>query len=463
MHKQLFAIVAGFIVFGAWPAYAQKAPTTPPTFRCMELPHNPDPDLPKIAPNFRSSTDLSEDEFDCLAWQDFIYMMWPATPGQRGAPNQHAKFGASGQPTVWETYRTLDSVFLPNAHNPGPWNTPQLMATLQGSPLAQQVASGAVRNLTQTSKVSRAVLANILRVGGSMPPAVLDSISQAGGGTLYDLNGVPVYYEVSMDQVQYDYILKNELFNADKQLAFAQKNVINLPMGANNNTEGAVEVKAAWKVLTDAEKKSGHFHMVDALLEGSKTKVTVGLVGFHMFIANGVQGAWATFQQANNAPAGQPAKTGTFNFFNPNCVQPGTTKPCDVNVKDADPGQVVQITPDAAAATSLNTYVHYILQQYDHNSVWLNYNLIDVQWATSPKPLTGLTPPASVPLPDGAPNVPPATADMVSPVLETFLQKPGMGCLSCHQYAPTAAVSGSKDSYAASYSFALGHATSPPK
>jgi hypothetical protein len=84
-----------------------------------------------------------------------------------------------------------------------------------------------------------------------------------------------------------------------------------------------------------------------------------------------------------------------------------------------------------------------------------------VQWATSPQPLVKLSAPASVPLPDGAPNVPAKTDDMVSPVLETFLQTPGMGCLTCHQYATTASVSGYKASYAASYSFAFGHATSP--
>jgi hypothetical protein len=77
------------------------------------------------------------------------------------------------------------------------------MATLQPS-LAQQVASGAVRNLTMTTKVSRPVLSTILQNASAFPPPILQGISQAGGGTLYDLNGFPVYYEVAMDKVQYD-------------------------------------------------------------------------------------------------------------------------------------------------------------------------------------------------------------------------------------------------------------------
>jgi len=109
----VLAILAGFVIAGADSAQAQ-APQ-PPTFRCRELiiPPGPDPDLPKIAPIFRSATDLSEDEFDCLAWQDFVYFIWPAKTSERGVPDPDAKLGASG-PTVWETYRTDETIFLPD-------------------------------------------------------------------------------------------------------------------------------------------------------------------------------------------------------------------------------------------------------------------------------------------------------------------------------------------------------------
>ena len=106
---------------------------------------------------------------------------------------------------------------------------------------------------------------------------------------------------------------------------------------------------------------------------------------------------------------------------------PGTSLPCPINVKDADPGQVVQITPDAAVADRLDTYMHYILHRYDPKSPWQYYNLIDVQWPRNPKVISGLKPPVKTPLPDGTPNVPEGSNDMVNPVLETFLQTPGMG------------------------------------
>ncbi len=469
-----FGMAFGATLFGLIAPSAARAqtppPPSPPTFQCQEVPKKIDPDLPVLQPIFRSVTDLSENEFDCLAWQDFIYLMWPAKPNERGIPDPSRKIGASG-PTVWESYRTADTVFLPEGRDPGPWQKPQLMATLQPS-LAEQVASGAVRNLTMTSKVSREVLGTILQNAAAFPPPILNGISQAGGGTLYDLNGFPVYYEVAMDKVQYDYIHDHQLYNAYRQAVFARTNVISLTPGTLDVPLGAVEVKAAWKILSDAERHSGRFHTIQALLGGAKSPVTVGLVGFHVFVVNGVQGAWATFAQMDNAPSEKPATSGTFNFFNPKCKIPGTDKPCPLNVKDADPGQVLQITPDAAAATKLNTYMHYILQQADAKSPWQYYNLIDVQWALDPKVISDLKAPVPPPLPNGRPNIPADNKDMLNPVLETFLQlpypmppgpqAPGNSCLGCHQYATTAAVGIQQPPYATSYSFMLGRAQALP-
>jgi hypothetical protein len=462
------ATLAGLIA--AVPASAQTPPPAqqPPNFRCSNTVRNPDPYLPQLKATFRSVTSGPfESEFDCLAWQDFIYLMWPAQANQRGVPDPNRKLGASG-PTVWESYRTVDTVFLPGGLDPGPWQQPQLMAAVPPS-LAQQVASGAVRHLTMTSKVSRPVLGNILKNAAEFPQTFLDSISEAGGGTLYDLNGNPVYYEVAMDEIQYDYIRQHQLYNADQQVNYARSNVIALPAGTRDAQLGAVEIKAAWKVLSKAESQSGRFHSIKAVLPDSAIPVTVGLVGFHIFIVNDTQGAWATFAQTDNAPVGQPATGGSYNFFNPNCKVPGTSNPCPINIKDANPGQVVQITPDAAAASALNAYMHYILQKDNAKSPWQYYNLIDVQWPRDPKVIADLKAPVKAPLPDGTPNVPHVPLpgkdadDMVNPVLETFLQKPGKSCLGCHEYAPTAKLDSTQPHFAAGYSFMFGRASAPPK
>jgi hypothetical protein len=243
------------------------------------------------------------------------------------------------------------------------------------------------------------VLANLLG-DSSIPPDILDEITQAGGGTLYDLNGYPVYYEVSMNETQYNYIWTKQLYDAAKQQAYAKDNVIILPGGSDdpkNPKQAGVEIKAAWKVMSDTEKRSGRFHMVQALLDGSKTPVTVGLVGFHMFISNAGQGIWATFAQVDNAPTllqGQsvaaPADGISYNFYNPGCKVPGTDMPCPYNVKDADPGQVVQITPNDKTADEL--FNKYMAQLFAPYRPWQFYRLVNVQWPLSPQPLSKQTP-----------------------------------------------------------------------
>jgi hypothetical protein len=452
-------LLAGLAVLVSGTAQAQLKPIEPP-FRCGELTDN---NLPVIAPKFRSDVDLSQNNLVCFAWQDFIYMMWPAQTSmtQRGTPNPNAKFGSSG-PTVWETFKTADMTFLPGGKNPGPWNLLGLEAAppLPGA-LAQQVSSGAVRHLTQTSKVSREVLANLLG-DSALPPDVLDDITQAGGGTLFDLNGYPVYYEVSVNETEYNYILQYQLYDAAKQQAYAKDNVIILPGGndaAKPQKIASVEIKAAWKVMSDAEKKSGRFHMVQAVLDGAKTPVTVGLVGFHMFISNAGQGIWATFAQVDNVPLAiiMPPPTATYNFYNRNCKDPGTGKPCNSNIKNANPGQVVQVTPNDKTAEELwSKYMAQLLAPY---SPWQYYKLVNVQWPLSPQPLAKQTAPAPTPLPDGKPQ----TDTMVNAVVETFLQKPKIGCLLCHQNAKVAPVGDQKPNYATSYSFIFKHASTAPQ
>lgn len=439
------ALVAGLVgVISPSPAGAQNAggQPPPPPFIC-------DQGMPQIKPLFLAATDSFENNVDCLAWQDFIYLMWPADSTQRGVPDPTRKLGASG-PTVWETYRTVDTVFLPGGADPGPWQQPLT-----------------AHQLTMTSKISPAVLTNIVRSAAAsrtaFPPAILKIIKQAGGGTLYDLNRNPVYYEVAIDEPEYDYIRTNALYNANKQAAFALRNVIALPSGQDGvmqQVTGAVEVKAAWKVLSGNDN-ADRFHTVQAQVGDSKTPVTVGLVGFHMFILGGVrgssQGAWATFAQVDNAPLQRAPLKPPYNFYNPNCKAPGKPS-CPVNVKDANPGQVMQMTADASQADKLNGYMQTILKQNDPKSPWQYYKLIDVQWPKHPINISKSKPPLKAPLPNGDPNVPLFGKDMLNPVIETFVQlprfPPGVGCLTCHQHASTAGAG----TYATSYSFIFARA-----
>ena len=164
---------------------------------------------PVIATTLSGANDHS---FGCLAWQSFIYLNWRARPDAPGEPDRAAPFAAPGA-TVWETFADTEALFRPNGVRP----------------LAWEHASAGPRRLKTTV--------------------------QADGGILIDRTGKPVYYEVRLNRDEFAYIVANKLFDAEAQLAFAREHGIVLPTGpsAQYGPVGAIEVKAAWKVLTPAE------------------------------------------------------------------------------------------------------------------------------------------------------------------------------------------------------------------
>jgi len=453
-HGVLFGLAALALIA----ATAAQTQPLPPFTGCGGI----NPTKPKIAPTFQTSNgEFTNLGFECQMWQNFIYVNWPVMPGQRGVPNPNAKFSAPG-PTVWESYKTIDQVFLPGAANPGPWDTVTPPSTLAAS-LSARVSSGSIRMLKMESKVSRPVLANIARHGATMDPNVLNSITQAAGGTLYDPNGNPVYYEVAMDHDEYEYIVQNGLYNANTQATFAQTTDIVLPSGQTKyGQNGALEVKAAWKILTPAEIKSRRFHTVQALIPGTSAlvpvPVTVGLIGFHMYLPNIGQGVWATFAQIDNAPLQSEMfkSKGPFNFYKPPCWPPTCAIVVPYNVENANPGQVVQIQPDDPSASQLNPYMQALIRQYDPKSPWQYYKIVNIQWSETTTDIGKIPPPSIQPLPYGKPP----NDTVVNAVLETFIQQPNNSCLACHR---TATISSSAQNPPMSaYSFVFGAAQTPP-
>lgn len=455
-HGVLIAVGTVALAIAATPVQSQPLPSFA---GCGGI----NPTKPTITPTFQvSNGEFTNLGFECQMWQNFIYVNWPVTSGQRGVPNKNGKFGATG-PTVWESYKTIDQTFLPGAANPGPWDAgPARLMTL-GAGLPARVASGSLRYLTMENKVSRPVLANIAR-HASVNPDILNSITQAAGGTLYDLNGRPVYYEVSVNRDEYEYILQNGFYNANTQIDFAKTADIVLPSGTTKYGQyGALEVKAAWKVLSPAEIKSGRFHTVQAILGTSAAApVSVGLVGFHMFLPNIGQGVWATFAQIDNAPLLSEVNTskGPFNFFKHPCWPPTCQIVIPYNVANANPGQVVQIQPDDSSTPQLNAYMQALIKQYDPKTPWQYYKIVNIQWSTTTTDISKIAPPSNAPLPYGKP--PSTNNTVVNAVLETFVQTTGTSCLGCHVSATVASSGNNSPNYTTAYSFVFSAAQTPP-
>ena len=443
------AVIASAGIASAWtqgtkapaPA-APPAPPTPPSFRCGGI--NP------IGVQLAPVPKLSNGEFtnagaDCAMWQTFIYLNWPAKPGPRGVPDTSQMMGAPGM-TVWESFLTSEQVFLPNGTTPVPWTRLAAHASVPKA-LANDAGAGKVRVLARGSKVSPAVakLRATLTAANAANPAniPLDEIKQADGNTLYDQQKNPVYYDVAMNKVQYDYITTNKLYNAGSQATYATKQNIILPTGS-------IEVKAAWKMLTAAEAASGRFHMAKGYVPGGAggNTVPIGLVGFHVFASGGAKnaGLWATFYQIDNAPLlGKPG-TQSYSFFNAASTTP-------VNTKGTNPTQVAQVFPDDPTAAGINKEAQQLFIKGNPKSPWQYYAMIDTQWSKTvlnlqqPIPLTA-------PVSPGKPGDI-STNTLINPVLETFMQTQNNSCMGCHSFATTAQP---KSTTASGFSFMFGNA-----
>ena len=196
---------------------AQAADVTNP---CTALGTTP-VELSATLPSFFSAVG-TQINADCLAWQEFIYLNWKADPSDPGRPDQNAPPSSFGSPndtsaTVWESFFEASEVFAGG--------------TVWSAPRTEQ------KTLMRLAKLGDADIS-------------LHSTGQAGDGKwLTDHRGGLAFYEVRMNEDEYDFITKNVFNGSDLttyagQLACAQqpgsngRGGFNLPSGtASGHTD----------------------------------------------------------------------------------------------------------------------------------------------------------------------------------------------------------------------------------
>lgn len=364
----LLATIAASTAFAAVPADYRTLPATAP---------DPQADL----------ADFSE-----YTWRLFAALNWPALPGQRGVPDPAASLGDPG-PTVWQTYKRTDQIFLTDAVNPGPWNA----------------GATATASLHYHSKAPDSL---------PLPP----SIQQAVGGWLTDIHSNPTYYEIGVNQTSYDYIRTNGFYNA---------NTVNQAARVAFPT-GSLEVKASWRILTAADNPDRYHTLATQVMTfdaaGKPTNTyrdaTVGLVGLHIvYQAPGFpQWVWATFEHVDNAPDADDA-TGTkaaWSYYNADC----TGEYCEPNVSPvasgqpfATPNQVTRITPIRPAVAASNARWQQLLT----GTAFQYYRLIAPQWPSDPND-------------PGNPQGTPTPGTVANITMESYIQ-PTSSCMDCHSTA----------------------------
>lgn len=215
----------------------------------------------------------------------------------------------------------------------------------------------------------------------------MSGIDQAVGGPLVDQNGRFARYELRMNWDEYNYITTNTLWDTAGQNKFLKHNTVSLPAGPTSyGPVGAMELKAAWKVLGKGDDAS-KFYTIKAIVYNDdsgdpspgENPVTLGLIGLHIARKTATQRnwVWSTFEQVDNL---------STSFYNSACDTCRVNTPISgSNITELDangkplhaPTQVTRVNPiQDPSADSLNTHFQALLK----GSVWANYKLVSTQW-----------------------------------------------------------------------------------
>jgi hypothetical protein len=416
--------------------------------------------------------------FDNMAWQMFVALNWKAS--QSGGDPRSGLAGNA--PVVWQTYTRPEDVFggpAPSCPNPGNLPRFSLIAKSDGQDSSN------------------------------------DEFLQATGQPLIDVNGNWTLFERRMNDVEKKYIFGNRLDSLAGQQAFVLSGkTVAFPIGDMTTTAGqvgAIEVKASWRIVSDAEK-SGYF-AIQALLdvEGGYVSdgkplcatVTLGLTGLHIIQNNGEKGdlkpdfIWATFEHQKNVPLATAAcdpvdtlcykniqsskvspnicpangVTGSYSFFNAACTNVVSNAPPVKKSGQTDfiwnrqppyAGQYTTQQGSVLCGTQATRCwkVYKLTDQLNAQwraklgaiqSVFANYQLIGTNWGGNVEPTPGTLANGAVP------------AFLGNSSLETYIQaSPTVGnCTGCHSNATLAYEQQTSDpkkpkTFPADFSFLLG-------
>ena len=332
---------------------------------------------------------------DVFSWLSFVALNWPADP-TTCSPNPKSSILTDPNNPTWLTYLSDDAVY--NSGQPAPWcggtsGTNGVKARLLAS---EPSYSPAVKKILADHPDVHLVLfhdskshdlVSTIRLLGTTSNGKLNGILQSTNLPLVDQNGRFVRFSIALNQDEYNYIVANKLYTVPGQKATPS---ISFPMGSSPTSVGALEVKAAWKVLGAGDNPARFFTQQAIVFNNAAgapspgtNPVTVGLVGLH--IAHKAQGqttwAWSTFEQVDND---------TKSFYNPNCTPAGSAS-CTPNTSTATAtsnelsstgkplNAPVQVVPHLQPTNpGLNSSFQGLLA----GTPFQYYQLIGTQWST---------------------------------------------------------------------------------
>lgn len=434
-HAWLAFLGAGAVL---WLALAPATPPPPPAPSFSgNIPLDVD------IPSGVTTPEQARPFFDTFSWRSFVALNWPAAAGSRGTPNQpntpSVFLGATSgaQPVVWGTYKEDFELFDQKGNRPTPWES----STIPVNPCGSTPLSPGQKVFVRYSK------------GDS----VVQIDNEAFSYPLIDQSLNYAVYEIRFNESQYNFIRGSDSDPTSwiylvKNLA--GKEPIQMPASSPPSTQGAIMVKAAWKVLVSGVDDPSRYYAVSSLVldpqTNSCTTQQVGLIGFHIAqkLKDFPEWIWSTFEQVDNVPPASGPVAGQRYSFNNGTNSPATTggyanRPPAMapHLQPVSQRQAVQVTrynpiPDSTAALNATW------QQALKGTVWQYYQLVFTQWPSNPANFK--TREDGGIYPQDAGGAFPANG-VTNTVMETYFQSQsdaagagGNSCMNCHYGADQA-------------------------
>lgn len=288
-----------------------------------------------------------------------------------------------------------------------------------------------------------------------------------------DRQGNYVINEIRLNPVEFKQIVEKKWYDATNLLSFNDsttklfqlvcsdgiKTTTNQKYCDKYEAEGAIEVKAVWRVFDgrNTEQEKARYYTTKRKIvskEGEilKEQAELGLIGFHIMHKTSNRGwVWSTFEHIDNAPPCDAQKTTPYTLYNNECntgnckenepyVKPpylwdtSNEEPTAVTlevsqgiaVKDQVPSQICRASSISKSATDRNKLWQNSLRAIAESSVWQYYQLIGTQWLQHPElPYSQMT--------GFRRNITSRKPPLTNVALEPYAQ--GVSCIICHTSA----------------------------
>lgn len=357
--------------------------TGPPT----QVVFVPSPDVPHdVTSQTTAYPTVSLTDLALFAWQEFAALNYPADPNHRGQPLAGASLGDPADAVVWETYWHRNEIF-PYDQDPVRSGTSPVVTgapTYKYDPTVFDFStsyggSGTAPAPTYWNNLDENNELNVDKM--------FAHVGMSNGQYTGFTNENRILYQAKMNEEGFAYILEEGLYMTATRDAYAaassmpanlksygsmcgvtQASIVSLPCGQIGGAEGNIEIKAAWRKLTDTEMQSGKYYTNSVMhyesVGGSNQWFvdTYGLIGLHIIhkTVNFPSFVYATFEHVDNIAS----SIGYIDEITQTGRGTGDSAGVKVIIKDRDnpiPADVAKVNTAAQAAISGTVFANYQL------------------------------------------------------------------------------------------------------